>query len=142
MSTHPTDLGGALSAQASKGRLWTGRALSAFAILFLLFDGVMKLVKPASVIEATVRLGYAESMIAGIGIVLLAATLLYGIPRTSVLGATLLTGYLGGAVASNVRAAMPLFNIAFPVIFAMIVWGGLWLRDKRIAQLIPIASPR
>ena len=142
----PTDNPGARVPAAlsspSKGRLWTGRALSALAILFFLFDGAMKLVKPPSVIEATVRLGYAESMIAGIGIVLLAATLLYGIPQTAVLGAVLLTGYLGGAVASNVRAGTPVFNIVFPIVFGVIVWGGLWLRDERITQLLPVARKR
>ena len=124
----------------SKGRLWTGRVLTAIAILFFLFDGAMKLVKPPSVIEATLQLGYAESMIAGIGIVLLASTLLYAIPQTAMLGAVLLTGYLGGAVASNVRAGAPLFNVVFPIVFGVIVWGGLWLRDERIAQLLPFAT--
>jgi len=82
--------------------------------------------------------GYPESTIVGIGIALLASTFLYVIPRTSILGAILLTGYLGGAVASNVRAAAPLFNILFPVVFAALVWGGLWLRDQRLRQLLPL----
>lgn len=98
----------------------------------------MKLAKPAVVVEATKQLGYPESTIVGIGVVLLACTLLYLIPRTAILGAVLLAGYLGGAVASNVRAGQPLFNIIFPVILATIAWGGLWLRDTRLQQLLPL----
>lgn len=121
---------------ASRKGLWTGRILTGFAGAFLVFDGVMKLVKPVFVVEATKQLGYPESMIVGIGAVLLVCTLLYLIPRTAVIGAVLLTGYLGGAVASNVRAEQPLFNIAFPIMFAAIVWGGLWLRDARLKALL------
>jgi hypothetical protein len=100
----------------------------------------MKLFKPPIVVEATVRLGYPESTIIGIGVVLLACTLLYLIPRTSILGAVLLTAYLGGAVATNVRAEQPVFNIVFPVIFAGIAWGGLWLRDTRLEQMLTLKS--
>src|SRR5262249_47382563 len=118
------------TAPVSKGSLWAGRVMSALAALFLFMDGGMKLFKPPVVVQATVQLGYPESTIVGIGIALLASTLLYVIPRTSLFGAILLTGYLGGAVASNVRVATPLFNILFPVVFAALVWGGLWLRDR------------
>src|SRR5215469_4662974 len=97
----------------SKTAIWAGRVLSILAILFMLADGVMK---PAFVVEATVRLGYAESMIVGIGTALVISTILYAIPRTSVLGAILVTGYLGGAVASNVRAQQVTFNILFPAV--------------------------
>ena len=128
------------TAPVSKRSLWAGRIMSALAALLFLMDGGMKLFKPPVVIQATVQLGYPESTIVGIGIALLASTLLYVIPRTSVLGAILLTGYLGGAVASNVRAAAPLFNILFPVVFAVLVWGGLWLRDRRLGQLLPLTS--
>jgi hypothetical protein len=114
--------------------------MSALAALFLFMDGGMKLFKPPVVVQATVQLGYPESTIVRIGIALLASTLLYVIPRTSVFGAILLTGYLGGAVASNVRVAMPLFNILFPVVFAALVWGGLWLRDRRLGQLLKNGS--
>jgi hypothetical protein len=108
---------------ASKTAVWTGRVLSILAILFLLADGVMKLMKPAFVVEATVRLGYAESMIVGIGTALVISTILYAIPRTSVLGAILVTGYLGGAVATNVRAQQVTFNILFPAaFFGALVW--------------------
>ena len=103
------------TAPVSKKRLWAGRIISALPALFLLMDGVMKLVKPAPVVEATVRLGYPESVILGLGIVLLACTVLYLIPTTSVLGAILLTGYLGGAVATHVRVGEGLFPVLFPV---------------------------
>ena len=123
----------------SKGSLWSGRILGALSILFLLMDGVMKLIKPAPVVEATVRLGYPESVIQSLGIVLLVCTILYAIPRTSILGAILLTGYLGGAVAANVRVGNPLFShTLFPVYVALLVWGGLYLRDRRLRGLIPV----
>ena len=111
--------------------LWAGRILSGLPALFLLLDGAMKLVKPRFVVDATVQLGYPESVILGLGIVLLACTALYLIPRTSVLGAILLTGYLGGATASHVRAGDPIFTILFPVIFGVLIWGGLFLREER-----------
>ncbi|HEY4354521.1 MAG TPA: DoxX family protein [Acidobacteriaceae bacterium] len=119
-------------------RVWTGRILTGLAGAFLLLDAVMKLFKPLPVVQATVHLGYPESTIVGMGIVLLVSTLLYLIPRTSILGAILVTGYLGGAVATNVRVQQPLFNIVFPVIFACIAWGGLWLRDARLEQMVPL----
>jgi hypothetical protein len=123
----------------SPKQIWAGRIVSGFAVLFMLMDGTMKLFKPSFVIEANARLGYPESTIVGIGAALLACTLLYVIPRTSILGAILLTGYLGGAVASNVRASQDLFNIIFPLIFGVLVWGGLWLRDNRLRNLVPLA---
>ena len=116
--------------------LWAGRIISALPALFLLIDGIMKLVKPAVVVEATVQLGYPESVIVGLGAVLLACTILYLIPRTAVLGAILLTGYLGGAVATHVRISGPIFNIIFPVILGAMLWGGLYLRDERVRSLI------
>ena len=119
----------------SKKQLWTGRVLSGLASLFFLMDSVMKLVKPAPVVQATLQLGYPESTILGIGIVLLVSTILYMIPRTSVLGAILLTAYLGGAVATNVRVSAPWFNILFPVFFGCFVWAGLYLRDRRLRSL-------
>jgi hypothetical protein len=128
------------TAPVSKGSLWAGRVMSTLAALFLFMDGGMKLFKPPVVVQATLQLGYPESTIVGIGIALLASTLLYVIPRTSLFGAILLTGYLGGAVASNVRVATPLFNILFPVVFAALVWGGLWLRDRRLRQLLKNGS--
>jgi len=120
----------------SKMKLWVGRLVSTLASLFLLVDGVMKLLKPPVVVKATLQLGYAESAILGIGTTLLICTVLYIIPRTSAVGAILLTGYLGGAVASNVRAGMPLFNVVFPMILAGSAWSGLWLRDLRVRNLL------
>src|SRR6266436_7899958 len=120
----------------SKGRLWAGRIISGLVVLFLLFDGITKLMKVAPVLEASAQLGYPVSTIAGIGITALVCTVVYAIPQTSVLGAILLTGYLGGAVASNVRIGNPMFsNVLFPVYFAFVLWGGLYLRDKRLRAL-------
>lgn len=121
----------------SKTILWAGRVLSALAALFLLFDALMKLVKPAPVVEATVELGYPESVILPLGIVLLACTVLYLIPRAAVLGAILLTGYLGGAVATHVRVGDEAFPVVFPVIVGALLWGGLSVRDERLRSLIP-----
>jgi hypothetical protein len=121
----------------SNTQLWAGRIVSALAALFFLMDGVMKLMKPDVVVKATVQeLGYPESEIVGIGVLLLAYTLLYVLPRTSILGAILLTGYLGGAVASKIRIGGPWSGIAFTVAFACLVWGGLWLRDVRVRSLL------
>jgi hypothetical protein len=128
------------TAPVSKAMLWTGWILSGIPSLFLLVDGVMKLVKPAPVVEATVRLGYSESVIVGLGIVLLSCLAFYMIPRTSVLGAILLTGYLGGAVATHVRVEEGLFPIFFPVLVGALIWGGLLLRDARLRALLPLRS--
>jgi len=121
----------------SKGKLWAGRILTTLAVAFIVVDGVMKLFKPPFVVKATLELGYPESSIVGIGVLLLVCTLIHLIPRTSILGAVLLTGYLGGAVASNVRIGNPLFShVLFPVYVAAMVWGGLYLRDPRLRDLI------
>src|SRR5205807_10288958 len=108
----------------------------ALPALFLLFDGAMKLVKPPFVVEATVRLGYAESVIVPLGVVLLVCTVLYLVPPTAVLGAILLTGYLGGAVATHVHAGDGPFEILFPVVFGALLWGGLVLRDARLRSVV------
>lgn len=115
--------------------LWAGRIISTLVVLFLLFDGIIKLIKPDYVVGATVKLGYPESVIFGIGLVLLISTNLYIFPRTSILGAILLTGYLGGATATHVRVGDPFY---FPVIFGVLVWVGLYLRDSRLRTLIPL----
>jgi hypothetical protein len=120
----------------SNTQLWAGRIISGLAVLFLLWDGVMKLLKPAVVVKATRELGYPESDIIGIGVLLLACTLVYVFPRTSILGAILLTGYLGGAIASQLRAESSWFNVAFAFVFACLVWGGLWLRDIRVRSFL------
>jgi hypothetical protein len=124
----------------SKGMRWTGIALSTVTVLFMLMDATMKLIKPAFVVEASAQLGFPGSTLRGIGLALLLSTLLYVVPRTSILGAILVTGYLGGAVATNVRAETPEFNLVFPVIFGILLWGGLWLRDQRLRTLLPFTG--
>lgn len=117
-------------------KLRIGRALSILLGAFFLFDGVMKLVKPAPVITATLQMGFPESSIVPIGIALLACTALYLVPRTALFGALLLTGYLGGAVASQVRIGAPWFNVLFPVVFAALAWTALFLRNARLQALL------
>lgn len=124
----------------SKGTRWAGRIISGLPALFLLVDGAMKLVKPAPVVEATVRLGYPESTIVPIGVVLIVCTIIYLIPRTAVLGAILLTAYLGGAVATHVRAEEPLFSIVFAIVFGVLLWLGLYLRNPTLRLLVPLCS--
>ena len=128
------------TATVSKASFWTGWIMSALPALLLLFDGVMKLVKPAFVVEATMKLGYPESVILGLGIVVVCCAVLYLIPRTAVLGAILLTGYLGGAVASHLRAGDGAFPVLFPAVFGALLWGGLVLRDARLRSLLPLRS--
>jgi hypothetical protein len=126
------------TAPVSKKMLWTGRIMSALVVLFLLMDGVMKLVNPAPVVEGMTKLGYPLRLTSVIGIVLLVGVALFAIPRTSVLGAILLTGYLGGAVASQLRVGLPLFsNVLAPVYIGVLIWGGLFLRDRRLRALLP-----
>ena len=119
----------------SKKMLWAGCIISVLPVLMLLFSGVMKLMKPPSVVEGFVRLGYPEGLALGIGVVELACAALYVIPRTSVLGAILLTGYLGGATATHVRIGEPFFA---PIVLGVLVWGGLFLRDARLRALLPL----
>lgn len=129
-----------LQTSISKTSLWVGRIVSGLPALFLLVDGAMKLAKPAVVVDATTKLGYSESVIIPLGIVLIACTILYLIPPTSVLGAILLTAYLGGAVATHVRAGEPLFSVIFPIIFGIMLWLGLYLHEMRLRALIPLRS--
>ena len=126
-----TDVG-----ENSKKAIWAGRILTALTALFMLLDGVMKIAKPPQVLEANIRLAYPVSTLTGIGIALIVCTLIYLIPRTSILGAVLLTGYLGGAVASNVRAGSGWFETIFPALFAVLIWIGLCLRDRRLRSLL------
>lgn len=119
----------------SKTMLWTGWGMSALPVLLMLFSAIMKLMKPAPVAEGFVHLGYPESLALGIGIAELACVALYLIPRTSVLGAILLTGYLGGATASHLRIGEP---FVMAVLLGVLIWGGLYLRDERVRALIPL----
>ena len=117
-------------------KLWTGRILSVLLGAFFLFDAVMKLVKPAQVVAATLQLGFRESSIVPIGIALLVCTVFYFVPRTAIFGALLLTGYLGGAIASQVRIGAPAFNVLFPAVFAALTWTALYLRSARLKALL------
>lgn len=129
---------GSTAAGSTSGtQLWVGRALSTLAILFLLFDALTKVFRAQPVVEGTVQLGYPESTIVGIGLVLLACIVIHLIPRTAVLGAILLTGFLGGAVATHVRLLNPLFShTLFPVYVAVFVWLGLALRDAELRRVL------
>jgi len=122
------------SAPVSKKMLWAGYIMSALPVLLLLMSGVMKLMKPPSLVQGFTHYGWSESVIVTLGIVELACTVLYLIPRTSVLGAILLTGYLGGATATVVRIGD---SFIMPVLVGVLVWGGLFLRDPRVRALIP-----
>ena len=127
----------------SNKALWTGRILSGLVVFFLLVDAGFKLIRPlpAPAVAAFGKLGYPVEFATGIGVLLLSCVALYLIPRTSVLGAILLTGYLGGAVASHVRIGDPWFSHAlFPVYIGLLIWGGLYLREERLRMLIPLRA--
>lgn len=122
----------------SGGRLWAGRALSTLAALFLAFDSVGKLLQVEPVVTGTRSLGYPETAVFGLGVTLALCVVAYVIPGTSALGAVLLTGYLGGAVATHVRVGSPILShVLFPAYIAALVWGGLLLRDPRLRALVP-----
>ncbi|MDB5635647.1 MAG: hypothetical protein JWP51_555 [Bradyrhizobium sp.] len=128
------------AAPVSKPALWTGRILSGLVILFMLFDGAVKLVPWPVVTETMDRIGYgsSESLARTLGVITVACTVLYAIPPTSIVGAILLTGYLGGAMASHLRIGSPLFtHILFGSYLGLMVWVGLWLRDRNLRALIP-----
>jgi hypothetical protein len=133
------------TAPVSKGALWAGRIMSTLVILFLAFDIVIKFVKPVPppVMEALAHVGWSVNLVPVLGILLLVSTALYIIPITSVLGAILLTGYLGGAIATHLRVADPLFShVLFPTYLGVLLWGGLYLRDDRLRALIPLRAPK
>jgi hypothetical protein len=123
---------------------WAGRIMSGIAVLFLLFDGGAKVAKIAPVVEGTTQLGYPESTIVPIGVLVLVGVALYVVPRTAVLGAIFLTGFLGGAVATHVRGGNPLLSHTLcPTYVAALLWGGLALRDPRLRAVLlgPARSP-
>lgn len=126
--------------EISKKSIWTGRILSGLAVLFLIFDGVIKFVMdklPPEALKAGEPLQWPMELMPLVGTILLICTLLYVIPRTSVVGAILLTGYLGGAIASHVRVSNPLLtHTLFPIYIAVLIWLGLYLRDSRVRNLI------
>ena len=128
------------TAPVSNPARWTGRVLSGLVIVFLMFDGAIKLVPWPIVTETMDRMGYgsSETMARSLGLITIVCTVLYSIPPTSILGAILLTGYLGGAMASHLRIGSPLFShILFGFYLGLMVWGGLWLRDKSLRSSIP-----
>jgi DoxX-like family len=121
-------------------KLWRGRGISGLAVLFLLFDAVIKVIRIDPVVESFAQLGYPVSIARGIGILELFCVALYLIPRTSVTGVVLLTGYLGGAVATHVRVGSPLFShVLFPFYIGAMLWIGLCLRDDRLRALVPLS---
>ncbi|MDG4905036.1 MULTISPECIES: DoxX family protein [unclassified Mesorhizobium] len=130
------------AAPVSNGALWTGRVLSAIVILFMIFDGVIKLPPLQIVTETMTQLGWPDdpNIARLLGIVGLISTVLYALPRTSVLGAILLTAYMGGAISTHVRIGNPLLShTLFGVYLAVVLWGGLYLRDPRVRALIPFS---
>jgi hypothetical protein len=130
------------SSPVSKTRLRAGWIMTGLPVLFLLFDTVIHFMNIPPVVEAFTQLGYPASIARGLGIVELVCLVLYVMPRSSVLGAILLTGYVGGAVASNLRVGNPLFShVLFPVYIGILLWGGLYLREDRLRMLIPLRSP-
>lgn len=133
----------ALGSRTSNKALWTGRILSGFAVLFMLFDAAIKLLELPVAVQGTTQLGYPESVVFGLGVVQLVCLAVYLVPRTSVLGAVLWTGYLGGAVATHVRLGNPLFShILFPLYVAAFLWLGLWLRDERLRAVLPFRATK
>jgi len=125
----------ATAATTSKKMLWTGRVISAIPVLLMVFSAVMKLIKAAPVVQGMPRYGYPESQIVTIGVLELLSCVVYLIPSTAVLGAILMTGYLGGATATNFRVGDPSYILT--VLLGVFVWGGLFLRDERVRALIP-----
>jgi len=121
---------------ATKTALWVGRVMSALPVLMILFGSILKLMKSASIIEGCARAGISERLIVPIGVIEMLCVVLYAIPRTAVLGAILMTGLLGGATITNLRINDPSYPL--PVILGLLAWGGLFLRDLRLRELIPL----
>ena len=119
----------------SKKALWIGYVMSALPVLLFLFSGVMKLLRPPDVLKGFTHLGFPETLALGLGILEIACTIVYVVPRTAVLGAILLTGYLGGAIVTHLRVGEAFI---MPVIIGIVVWGGIYLRDPRLRELIPL----
>ena len=128
---------------SSAAQRWTGRALSGLAVLFLAFDAVFKLVVAPEAVQGTMELGYPAAVLPMLGVLQLVCLAFYLVPRTAVIGAVLWTGYLGGAIATHVRVENPLFtHTLFPIYVAVFLWGGLYLRDRRVGALIaPPSAP-
>lgn len=133
------------STPVAKKALWAGYIISGLVVLMLLMSATFKFMSPPDVLKEFARLGYAEGHAVGLGILEVACVVVYAIPQTAVLGAILLTGYLGGATATHVRIDDPLTNLIGPIVFGLLAWLGLYLRDRRLRDLIPIrrnSTPR
>ena len=125
--------------EISAGRIWTGWTISGLMAAFMLFDAGARFAKPAQVAEAFARTGWPMRLSSTLGAILLTCAAFYLVPQTSVLGAILLTGYLGGAVATNLRLGIPLLtHTLFPVYFGVVIWIGLWVRDPRLGSVFPL----
>ena len=136
-------VGGAAVAEgldSSKAARVIGWVLTGLVAAFMVMDAGMKLALAAPSVDATRGLGFPVGVVFWLGLVQAICLALYLTPRTAVLGALLMTGYLGGAVAANVRAQTPVFNVLFPLIFATMLWAGLWLRDARLRRLVPLRT--
>jgi hypothetical protein len=118
--------------------VWTGRIMSAIAVIFMLMDATIHVLKPPPVVQAFAQLGYPIALSAGLGVLEFLCVVIYVIPRTAVFGALLLTGYLGGATATQLRVGSPIFELIFPALIGILVWGGIYLREERLRQLIPL----
>lgn len=129
MSTHPLQT----TKSISKGALWTGRIITGLCLLFLLFDAIMKIIKESHSIEGSAKLGWPVERVQDLGIILLLFTIIYMIPRIAVIGAILLTAYLGGAVAIMIRVEEPYW---FPIVFGVLVWAGLYFRNEKLRALV------
>jgi DoxX-like family len=131
------------AAPLSKVRIWTGRVMSGLVILFLVPDAIIKFMKPTADVEAFNHVGWPLTLANALGVLLLGGVAVYAVPQTAVLGAILLTGYLGGAVATHMRIGDPLFShVLFPTYLGVLLWGGLYLRDERLAALIPFRGKK
>jgi hypothetical protein len=124
----------------SKGMLWTGRVISTLVILFMLFDSITKVIKLPMVIQASAKVGISEGVVFWIGVTLLISTILYMIPQTSILGAILVSIYLGGAVCADVITHQPAANSCMAIGFGILTWLGIWLREPRLRALVPMKS--
>jgi len=125
----------------SAPRRWTAHVIAALVVLFLAFDGITKVILLPQVVQASAPLGFTVGMLQGIGVLLLVLIVVYVIPATSIFGAVLLTGYLGGATVTNLRAGEPAFEVLMPVIFGVLVWAPVYIRNDRLRALIPFRRP-
>jgi hypothetical protein len=141
--TDPTTATAASHSTPSNKARWAGRVMTGLAVLFLAFDATIKILELPPAVEGTAKLGYPVSVIFGLGVLQAALLIVYLVPRTSVLGAVLWTGYLGGAVATHLRVGDPLFShVLFPIYVGALIWGGLWLRDENLRSILPIRTTK